>query len=174
MNSPRRPMTAANGYSLFELADCARATQRRIIAISNASESCLIMALTFAARRTVKMISDCPRTNNDDCSRHQLHRESSADRSTARETERHYSSLPDRCPARSNVQDGSIASFWSLADYFRSLHGNGHYQGRSPCRKKCQEATLERHPDGAFHCGAHAKTLASLGRQLPIAVQDWR
>ena len=57
MNSPRRPMTAANGYSLLELADCARATQRRIIAISNASESCLVMALTFAARQTVKMIS---------------------------------------------------------------------------------------------------------------------
>src|SRR5260370_24321736 len=57
MKSARRPMTAANGYSLLELADCARATQRRIIAISDDSESCLVMALTFAARRTVKVIS---------------------------------------------------------------------------------------------------------------------
>jgi hypothetical protein len=57
MNSPRRPMTAANGYSLIEPDDCARATQRRIIAISDASESCLVMALTFAAWQTVKMIS---------------------------------------------------------------------------------------------------------------------
>jgi len=57
MNSPRRPMTDANGYSPLEPADCARATQRRIIAISDASESCLVMALTFAAWQTVKMIS---------------------------------------------------------------------------------------------------------------------
>jgi hypothetical protein len=57
MNSPRRPMTAANGYSLLEPADCARVTQRRIIAISDASESCLVMALTFAARQIAKMIS---------------------------------------------------------------------------------------------------------------------
>src|SRR5258705_7452058 len=57
MNSPRRPMTAANGYSLLEPADCARAMQRRIIAISDDSESCLVMALTFAARRTVKLTS---------------------------------------------------------------------------------------------------------------------
>jgi|SRR5260221_14736955 hypothetical protein len=67
MNSPRRPMTAANGYSLLEPADCARATQRRIIAISDASESCLVMALTFAVRQTVKMISGfAPIANNDD------------------------------------------------------------------------------------------------------------
>src|SRR5437879_9157980 len=57
MNSPRRPMTAANGYSLLEPADCARATKRRIIAISDASESCLVMALTFAVRQTVKRTS---------------------------------------------------------------------------------------------------------------------
>ena len=30
---------------------------------------------------------------------------------------------------------GSIASFWSSADYFRSSPGNGHRQGRSPCLK---------------------------------------
>src|SRR5258705_6873356 len=57
MNSPRRPMTAANGYSFLEPADCARAMQRRIIAISDDSESRLVMALTFAARRTVKLTS---------------------------------------------------------------------------------------------------------------------
>ena len=44
-------MTAANGYSLLELADCASATQRRIIDISNASKSCLVMSLTLAAHR---------------------------------------------------------------------------------------------------------------------------
>ena len=57
MNSPRRPMTAANGYSFLEPADCARAMQRRISAISDDSESCLVMALTFAARQSVKMTS---------------------------------------------------------------------------------------------------------------------
>ena len=72
MNSPRRPMTAANGYSLLEPADCARATQRRIIAISNDSESCSVMALTFAARQTVKIISGfAPVANNNDRSRHE-------------------------------------------------------------------------------------------------------
>jgi hypothetical protein len=30
---------------------------------------------------------------------------------------------------------GSIASFWSSADYFRSSPGNGHRRGRSPCLK---------------------------------------
>jgi hypothetical protein len=30
----------------------------------------------------------------------------------------------------------------------------------------CHEATLERHPDGAFHCSPHAKTLASLGKTI--------
>ncbi len=71
MNSPRRPMTAANGYSLLEPADCARAMQRRIIAISDDSESCLIMALTFAARQTVKMTSGfAPVANHNDWSRH--------------------------------------------------------------------------------------------------------
>ena len=71
MNSPRRPMTAANGYSLLEPADCARATQRRIIAISDDSESCLFMALTFEARQTVKVISGfAPVANNNDWSRH--------------------------------------------------------------------------------------------------------
>jgi hypothetical protein len=30
---------------------------------------------------------------------------------------------------------GSIASFWSSADYFRFSPGNGHCQGRSPCLK---------------------------------------
>jgi len=44
--------------------------------------------------------------------------------------------------------------------------------GHRAMSEKCQEATLERHPDGAFHCSAHAKTLASLGRQSPIAVQQ--
>src|SRR3984893_18421180 len=38
----------------------------------------------------------------------------------------------------------------------------------------CQEATLESHPRGAFHCSAHAKKLASVSRQSPVAVQDWR
>jgi hypothetical protein len=54
MNSPRRPMTAANGYSLVEPVDCARAMQRRINAISDATVSCLVMALTFAARQITK------------------------------------------------------------------------------------------------------------------------
>ena len=30
---------------------------------------------------------------------------------------------------------GSIASFWSSANYFRSSPANGHRQGRSPCLK---------------------------------------
>src|SRR6266481_3304818 len=34
-----------------------------------------------------------------------------------------------------DVRDGSIASFWSSADYFRSSPGDGHRQGRSPCLK---------------------------------------
>src|SRR5947208_9788469 len=35
----------------------------------------------------------------------------------------------------SNVCSGSIASFWSSADYFRSSPGNGHLRGRSPCHE---------------------------------------
>ena len=50
MYSPRRPMTAANGYSPFEPAVCAKATQRRIIAMSDASEASLVIVLSFAAR----------------------------------------------------------------------------------------------------------------------------
>jgi len=34
-----------------------------------------------------------------------------------------------------NVRDGSIASLWPSADYFRSSPGNGHRQGRSACLK---------------------------------------
>jgi hypothetical protein len=43
-------MTAANGYSPLERADRARATQRRIIAMSDASEASLVIVLSFAAR----------------------------------------------------------------------------------------------------------------------------
>src|SRR6185295_12635681 len=69
MNSPRRPMTAANGYSLLEPADCARATQRRIIAISDASVSYLVMALTFAAQQTGNDdLGICPVANNNNWS----------------------------------------------------------------------------------------------------------
>ena len=61
MNSPRRPMTAANGYSLLEPADCARATQRRIIAISDDSESCLVMALKLSRHgRPLRWLRDLP------------------------------------------------------------------------------------------------------------------
>ena len=38
---------------------------------------------------------------------------------------------------------GSIASFWSLADYFRSSPGNGHRQGWSACLK-VPEADINR------------------------------
>jgi hypothetical protein len=54
----------------------------------------------------------------------------------------------------------------------RSMPGERTSSGCLGMSEKCQEATLERHPDGAFYCSAHAKTLASLGRQSPIAVQD--
>jgi hypothetical protein len=58
MNSPRRAMTAENGYSPFELADCARATQRRIIAKSDASESRFVMALTSTDRHNRRTASE--------------------------------------------------------------------------------------------------------------------
>ena len=37
-----------------------------------------------------------------------------------------------------DVQFGSIASFWSSTDYFRSSPGNGHCQNRSPCLKSAK------------------------------------
>jgi hypothetical protein len=36
-------------------------------------------------------------------------------------------------PCRVNVRSGLVASFWSLADYFRSSPANGHRQGWSAC-----------------------------------------
>ena len=43
-----------------------------------------------------------------------------------------------------HVRNGSIASFWSSADYFRSSPGNGHCQGRSPCLKSAKSAMRDR------------------------------
>ena len=40
-----------------------------------------------------------------------------------------------------NVRVGSIASFRSWANYFRSSPGNGHRQGRSPCLKSAMSGT---------------------------------
>ena len=45
MNSPRRAMTAANGYSPLWPADWAKVTQRRIMIISDAAESRMLTAL---------------------------------------------------------------------------------------------------------------------------------
>ena len=45
MNSPRRAMTAANGYSPLWAADWAKVTQRRILIISGAAESRMLTAL---------------------------------------------------------------------------------------------------------------------------------
>ena len=42
---------------------------------------------------------------------------------------------------RAEVRSGSIASFWSSADYFRSSPGNGHPQSRSPCLKGAHTRT---------------------------------
>ena len=41
-----------------------------------------------------------------------------------------------------NGRYGSIASFWSSTDYFRSSPGNGHRQGRSPCLKAAKQKKL--------------------------------
>src|SRR6266702_7878494 len=43
------------------------------------------------------------------------------------------------CNARPDHTFGSIASFWPLADDFRSSPGSGHCHGRSACLKMCTE-----------------------------------
>jgi hypothetical protein len=44
-------------------------------------------------------------------------------------------SFPSEIKANPNGRFGSIASFWSSTEYFRSFPENGRCQGRSPCLK---------------------------------------
>jgi hypothetical protein len=46
-----------------------------------------------------------------------------------------HQSISGRCWTRVYFRDGSIASFWTSADDFRSYPGNGHRQRRSACLK---------------------------------------
>ena len=49
-----------------------------------------------------------------------------------------------------HVRNGSIASFWSLADYFRSSPGNGHRQGWSACLKGATSGLRLGHAAGQY------------------------
>src|SRR5258708_4825009 len=50
-----------------------------------------------------------------------------------------HQSISGRCWTRVYFRDGSIASFWTSADDFRSYPGNGHRQRRSACLKSANK-----------------------------------